>query len=77
MLSSLLSAIAAPPADAFAEAQRHLDSLTKPPGSLGRLEEIAARLAVLRDGTPCVERPPGTPSMRRQGQMASQLHDSK
>src|SRR5947208_285629 len=57
MLSSLLSAIAAPPADAFAEAQRHLDSLTKPPGSLGRLEEIAARLAVLRDGTPCVERP--------------------
>src|SRR5256884_4057568 len=57
MLSSLLSAIAAPPADAFAEAQRHLDSLTKPPGGLGRLEEIAARLAVLRDGTPCVERP--------------------
>src|SRR5437667_4518396 len=57
MLSSLLSAIAAPPADAFAEPQRHLDSLTKPPGSLGRLEEIAARLAVLRDGTPCVERP--------------------
>src|SRR5439155_2762156 len=57
MLSSLLSAIAAPPADAFAEAQRHHDSLTKPPGSLGRLEEIAARLAVLRDGTPCVERP--------------------
>src|SRR6266852_8680060 len=57
MLSSLLSAITALPADAFAEAQRHLDSLTKPPGSLGRLEEIAARLAVLRDGTPCVERP--------------------
>src|SRR5213080_4063117 len=57
MLSSLLSAIAAPPADAFAEAQRHLDALTKPPGSLGRLEEIAARLAVLRGGTPRVERP--------------------
>src|SRR5256712_8918086 len=57
MLSSRLSGIAAPPADAFAEAQRHLDSLTKPPGSLGRLEEIAARLAVLRGGTPCVERP--------------------
>src|SRR5439155_1024162 len=45
MLSTLLSAIAAPPADAFAEAQRHLDGLTKPPGSLGRLDEIAARLA--------------------------------
>src|SRR6059036_1488241 len=57
MLSTLLSAIAAPPADAFAEAQRHLDGLTKPPGSLGRLEEIAARLAVLRGGTPRVERP--------------------
>src|SRR6184192_3191247 len=57
MLSSLLSAIAAPPADAFAEAQRHLDRLTKPPGSLGRLEEIAARLAVLRGGAPRVESP--------------------
>src|SRR2546422_9277349 len=57
MLSSLLSAIAAPPADAFAEAQRHLDSLTKPPGSLGRLEEIAARLAALAGGAPRVERP--------------------
>src|SRR6266571_4292548 len=57
MLSTLLSAIAAPPADAFAEAQRHLDGLTKPPGSLGQLEEIAARLAVLRGGTPRVERP--------------------
>src|SRR5881227_3884632 len=57
MLSSLLSAIAAPPADAFAEAQRHLDSLTKPPGSLGRLEEIALRLAVLRGRAPEVARP--------------------
>src|SRR2546422_5878104 len=57
MLSSLLSAIAAPPADAFAEAQRHLDSLTKPPGSLGRLEEIASRLAVLSGRAPEVARP--------------------
>jgi nicotinate-nucleotide--dimethylbenzimidazole phosphoribosyltransferase len=39
------------------EAQRHLDNLTKPPGSLGRLEEIARRLAVLRGGAPSVERP--------------------
>jgi nicotinate-nucleotide--dimethylbenzimidazole phosphoribosyltransferase len=37
--------------------QRYLDSLTKPPGSLGRLEEIALRLAVLSRGTPHVERP--------------------
>jgi hypothetical protein len=26
---------------------------------------------------PCVERPPATPSMRLQGQIASQLHASK
>ncbi|MCD4653427.1 nicotinate-nucleotide--dimethylbenzimidazole phosphoribosyltransferase, partial [bacterium] len=26
------------------EIQKHLDNLTKPPGSLGRLEELAARL---------------------------------
>lgn len=29
--------------------QRRLDRLTKPPGSLGRLEEIARRLAVIQD----------------------------
>ena len=57
MLSSLRSAIGAPPAEGFAAAHRHLDRLTKPPGSLGRLEEIAARLAVLRGGAPRVERP--------------------
>ena len=57
MLSSLRSAIGAPPAEGFAAARRHLDRLTKPPGSLGRLEEIAARLAVLRGGAPRVERP--------------------
>jgi nicotinate-nucleotide--dimethylbenzimidazole phosphoribosyltransferase len=32
-------------ADAMAAAQHHLDRLTKPPGSLGRLEEIAVHLA--------------------------------
>ena len=32
---------------AAADAQRHLDGLTKPPGSLGRLEELAVRLAAL------------------------------
>src|SRR5438034_791577 len=57
MLRSLLSAITATPAGGLAEAQRHLDSLTKPPGSLGRLEELAARLAVLAGGAPRVERP--------------------
>ncbi|HKB23637.1 MAG TPA: nicotinate-nucleotide--dimethylbenzimidazole phosphoribosyltransferase [Methylomirabilota bacterium] len=57
MLSSLLSSIVAPPAELAAAAQRHLDSLTKPPGSLGRLEELALGLAVLRGGAPAVDRP--------------------
>src|SRR5207253_2668675 len=57
MLARLRSAITAPPAGGLAAGQRHLDSLTKPPGSLGRLEEIAARLAVLTGGAPRVERP--------------------
>ncbi len=57
MLSSLLSSIVAPPAELAAAAQRHLDGLTKPPGSLGRLEELALGLAVLRGGAPAVDRP--------------------
>jgi nicotinate-nucleotide--dimethylbenzimidazole phosphoribosyltransferase len=56
-LSRLVSAIAPPDLAAGPAIQRHLDSLTKPPGSLGRLEEIAWRLAVLRGGIPRVERP--------------------
>ena len=57
MLSKLRDAIAAPVADTGASARGHLDHLTKPPGSLGRLEEIAVRLAVVRGGPPRVERP--------------------
>lgn len=56
-LARLLDAIRPPDARAAADAQRHLDALTKPPGSLGRLEELAVRLAVLRGGPPSVERP--------------------
>ena len=33
-------------------AQRHLDSLTKPQGSLGRLEELARRVAVIQRNVP-------------------------
>ncbi len=29
------------------QAQQHLDRLTKPPGSLGRLEELARRYVVI------------------------------
>jgi nicotinate-nucleotide--dimethylbenzimidazole phosphoribosyltransferase len=32
-----------------AQIQRHLDSLTKPPGSLGRLEELALRVGLIQD----------------------------
>ncbi len=41
-----------PVAAEFADAaQRRLDNLTKPPGSLGRLEEIARRLAAITEKT--------------------------
>ena len=56
-LSRLLAPIAPPSRDGESAARRHLDSLTKPPGSLGRLEEIALRLAVLRGRAPEVARP--------------------
>jgi nicotinate-nucleotide--dimethylbenzimidazole phosphoribosyltransferase len=56
-LSRLLGSIAPPPSDRADAAQRHLDSLTKPPRSLGRLEEIALRLAVLRGRAPEVAHP--------------------
>jgi nicotinate-nucleotide--dimethylbenzimidazole phosphoribosyltransferase len=34
------------------EAQKRLDSLTKPPGSLGKLEELALHLAVIQEKVP-------------------------
>lgn len=40
--------------DAAASARRHIDSLTKPLGSLGRLEEIAEHLAAIRGRAPSV-----------------------
>lgn len=44
-LASTLSLIGPPDAGARERAQRRLDSLTKPRGSLGRLEEVVVRLA--------------------------------
>lgn len=35
--------------DWYAAAQKHLDNLTKPPGSLGRLEEFARRLVAITE----------------------------
>src|SRR5262249_44957164 len=56
-LSTLCEAITAPGPGAAADAVRHLDALTKPPGSLGRLEEIAARLVALTGAPPRIARP--------------------
>jgi nicotinate-nucleotide--dimethylbenzimidazole phosphoribosyltransferase len=56
-LPRLLDAIAGPDPAAGAVAQRHLDQLTKPPGSLGRLEEVAVALAALTGGPPRVDHP--------------------
>ena len=51
-------AIVAPAPESGAAAQRHLDLLTKPPGSLGRLEELARRLVEIRGGrAPAVDCP--------------------
>jgi nicotinate-nucleotide--dimethylbenzimidazole phosphoribosyltransferase len=40
-----IDALGGPDPAAMADAQAHLDQLTKPPGSLGRLEELVIRLA--------------------------------
>ncbi|HYA31193.1 MAG TPA: nicotinate-nucleotide--dimethylbenzimidazole phosphoribosyltransferase, partial [Thermodesulfovibrionales bacterium] len=38
-------------------AQKHLDNLTKPPGSLGRLEEFARRLvAITKNRNPLLDK---------------------
>ncbi len=54
--AALLDTIRLVDADAERAARVHLDSLTKPPGSLGELENIAARLAAIRGGPPSVTR---------------------
>ncbi|HXD94902.1 MAG TPA: nicotinate-nucleotide--dimethylbenzimidazole phosphoribosyltransferase [Candidatus Acidoferrum sp.] len=56
-LTKLREAIGGPLEAAAADAQRHLDSLTKPPGSLGRLEELAVRLVALTGRPPRVTAP--------------------
>ena len=56
-LNRLRDAIRPPAPEAAVEAQRHLDDLTKPPGSLGRLEEIALRLAAISGRPPRVDQP--------------------
>ena len=53
----IVSSVTATEPSAEAAARARLDSLTKPPGSLGRLEHIAARIArVQQDVRPSVEK---------------------
>jgi nicotinate-nucleotide--dimethylbenzimidazole phosphoribosyltransferase len=55
-LSDILAAIRPVDASLFPQAKAHLDNLTKPRGSLGRLEELAERLFALSGGrTPRVD----------------------
>ena len=56
-LPSLCESITAPRPGATDDAVRHLDTLTKPPGSLGRLEEIAARLVAITGAASRIARP--------------------
>lgn len=47
-LEQIIAGIAPLDKRSIEEAARHLDQLTKPPGSLGRLEEVAKQLAGIR-----------------------------
>src|SRR5262245_6344797 len=57
-LPKLLESITAPDAAARVDAQRRLDRLTKPVGSLGRLEELVCRLAATTGRCPPAIRRP-------------------
>ncbi|HUY87840.1 MAG TPA: nicotinate-nucleotide--dimethylbenzimidazole phosphoribosyltransferase [Pirellulales bacterium] len=52
MLAELSARVAPLDAVAMTAARRRLDALTKPPGSLGRLEELAVRLAGITGRVP-------------------------
>ena len=49
-MEAVLSSITAPEDSYLAEARRHLNTLTKPLGSLGRLEDLAAQWFAIRRG---------------------------
>ncbi len=57
MLSSTVSKIAEINEELYEVAQKRLDNLTKPPGSLGRLEEFARRLvAITESNSPMLDK---------------------
>jgi len=49
-IEEVIGSIAPPPDTYLAQAKTHLDALTKPLGSLGRLEELAAQWFAIRQG---------------------------
>src|SRR5712691_1695748 len=51
-LTKLRSLVTLPDPGAEVEVRRRLDQLTKPPGSLGRLEELVVRLATIAGTCP-------------------------
>jgi nicotinate-nucleotide--dimethylbenzimidazole phosphoribosyltransferase len=52
LLERTLAAIRTPDLNVAAETARLLDAKTKPPGSLGRLEDLACRIAAIRGSVP-------------------------
>jgi nicotinate-nucleotide--dimethylbenzimidazole phosphoribosyltransferase len=52
MLAEFIQEIVVPDPTFLQQARTHLDLLTKPLGSLGRLEDIAARFVAIRKGDP-------------------------
>jgi nicotinate-nucleotide--dimethylbenzimidazole phosphoribosyltransferase len=52
LLTRTIASIPPPDLDAAAETGRLLDAKTKPPGSLGRLEDLACRVAAIRGSVP-------------------------
>jgi len=52
LLTRTIASIPPPDLDAAAQTARLLDAKTKPPGSLGRLEDLACRVAAIRGSVP-------------------------
>ena len=69
LLERTLASTRQPDEAAAAETASRLDAKTKPPGSLGRLEELAVRLAAIRGGVPV--RPPTKDGPLRSGSRAA------
>lgn len=56
MISEIINRIRPIPQSSYADVKKRLDNLTKPVGSLGRLEELAQRYAAIRGGNVKLEK---------------------